>query len=69
MEDALQHTRKCRVTANEEKYAVASCNEGGDNPVSRNENKEEGKVPIVDLCTHLGMEAPRLSLRCRREQW
>ena len=56
MEEALEYTRKWKVTANVKKCAVDACNEYNVNPVTFKWKRGEDDLPIVDQCTYLGVE-------------
>ena len=54
--NALEYTRKWRVTANVKKCAVVVCNEDKENPVTFKWKWGEVELPIVDQYTCLGVE-------------
>ena len=57
MEQALEYTRKWRVTANENKSAIILvCNGDKKDPVEFKWKWGEEELPVVDQCTYLGVE-------------
>ena len=55
-DNAVEYTRKWRVTANVKKCAVVICNEDKVDPAIISWKRGEDELPIVDRCTYLGVE-------------
>ena len=56
MGEALEYTRKWRVTPNVQKCALVVCNEDKVNPVTFKWKWGEDELPIADGHTYLGVE-------------
>ena len=61
-ESTREHSRKWRVTANVETFAVVACNDDKVSPVNFKWNWGEDDLPIVDQYTYPGVETSKKGL-------